>query len=307
MRPKPRAVVIVGPTSSGKTEWSLALAKKFGGVIISADSRQIYKGLDIATAKTTKREQQGIPHYMIDIVNPDEDFSVSLYQATVYNLLSSIVRSNIKRSKKTAPFIVGGTGLYIKAVIDGYKIPRVSPNKELRAKLTKMPISKLVAKLKRLSAKHKTKPQVNLTNQRRLIRAIEVLEAVGQILPAAEAPNFDFLQIGIDISKAELYQKIEKKINQMYQDGLVKETKRLLAAGYDFDLPAFSALGYQHIHNYLKDKTTLKKALELMKQDTKRFAKRQLTWFKRDRRIHWVKTPEAAAKLIQSFLRIHWK
>src|SRR4030042_2970527 len=231
MRTKPKAVVILGPTSSGKSDWSLKLAKKWNGVVISADSRQIYRGLDIATGKTTKTEQQGIPHYMVDIFEPDTDFSVSLYQATVYNLLNSIARSNAKRHKQTIPFIVGGTGLYIRAVVDGYKIPPVSPNPKLRAQLSTWSMAKLKAKLIKLTAQFKRKPKIDLTNNRRIIRAIEVAKAVGELTPEAQAPGFEFLQIGIDLPKTEIDERIERRIHAMYEPGLVKETKKLLAAG----------------------------------------------------------------------------
>lgn len=302
MKEKPKVIVILGPTSSGKTELSLKLAKKFNGIIISADSRQIYKGLDIATAKTTKDHQQNIPHYMIDIIDPDEDFNVSLYQTSVYNLLNSITRRNTKCSKKTIPFIVGGTGLYIKAIVDGYKIPPIPPNKQFRAKLERLSLRTLTQKLKQLSA-GLIKPHIDLTNKRRIIRAIEIIKAAGKILLEAKKPNFNFLQIGINPPPEILNQRIENKVDEMYKTGLVKEAKKLLAQGYNFDEPAFSALGYRHIYRYFRSRITLKKALELMKQETKKFAKRQMTWFKKDKRIHWVKDYKEAEKLIQNFLK----
>lgn len=297
MGKKLKIIVIVGPTSSGKTNLSLKLAKKFNGIIISADSRQIYKELDIATAKTTKNQQQGIPHYMIDIINPDDDFNVQLYQDTVYNFLNSI--SNKKRGKTTLPFIVGGTGLYIRSIVDGYKMPRVKPDKTLRAKLEKLSIDKLAEKLKKLDPKTK----VDLKNKRRIIRAIEVVLALGKTVSQVEKPNFEFLQIGISLPIKELYERTEKKVDQMYEEGLVKETKKLIDKEYDFNSPALSSLGYKHIRDYLKHRITLKKALELMKRDTKKYVKRQLTWFKKDKQIHWIKNYKEAEKLIQDFIR----
>ena len=169
---KPKAIVIVGPTSSGKTELSLRLAKKFSGVVISADSRQIYKDMDIATAKTTKNQQQGITHYMIDILSPDEDFNLSHYQNTVNNLLCSIAENNLKRSQPVIPFIVGGTGLYIKAIVDSYQLPAVPPNPALRTQLEQLSVEELAYQLKQLDPA----TEVDLHNKRRVIRALEILQ-----------------------------------------------------------------------------------------------------------------------------------
>ncbi|MBU1083090.1 tRNA (adenosine(37)-N6)-dimethylallyltransferase MiaA [Patescibacteria group bacterium] len=300
MKTKPKVIVIVGPTSSGKTELSLKLAKKFNGVIISADSRQIYKEMDIATAKTTRDQQQGIPHYMIDIIQPNEEFSLMFYQNTVYNLLNKITKSNLRNKQATIPFIVGGTGLYVQAIVEGYKIPHAEPNQQLREKLNNLSLEKLIIKLKKFDPK----TTVDLKNKRRVIRAIEILSTLGSTSKIKrQAPAFDFLQIGIKLPRETLYQRIEKKVEEMYKHGLVKETKKLLSAGYDFSEPAFSALGYKHIRDYIKNKITLKAALELMKKDTKHFAKRQLTWFKKNKKIHWIESYPEAESLIQNFLK----
>ena len=308
-----KAIVIVGPTSSGKTELSLRLAKKFNGVIISADSRQIYKEMDVATAKTTRDQQRGIPHYMIDIINPDEEFNLVHYQSTVNNLLRSIAEDNLKRSQPIIPFIVGGTGLYIKAIIDGYQLPAVPPNPALRTHLEQFSTEELAQQLKQLDPATK----VDLHNKRRLVRALEIFktrqapayapharEQAGQERPAPLQPlDYDFLQIGISRPRPEIKQRIVDKITEMYKHGLVKETKKLLARGYDFTKPAFSAHGYRHIRDYLQHKITLREALSRMGQDTSRYAKRQMTWFKADPRIHWIQSPIEAEKLIATFLR----
>jgi len=294
-----KAIVIVGPTSSGKTELSLRLAKKFKGVIISADSRQLYKDMDIATAKTTHNQQQGIPHYMIDILKPNENFNLSHYQNTVNNLLKSIAEDNLKRSQPVIPFIVGGTGLYVKAIVDGYQLPAVPPDFNLRIQLEQSSITDLADQLKQLDPATK----VDLHNKRRIIRALEILQN-RQGSPASLRPlNYDFLQIGISRPRPEIKQRIVEKIAEMYKNGLVKETKKLLAKGYDFTKPAFSAHGYRHIRDYLQHKITLHEALSRMQQDTQRYAKRQMTWFKKDSRIHWVDSPAAAEKLIIAFLK----
>ena len=298
---KSKAIVIVGPTSSGKTELSLRLAKKFNGVVISADSRQIYKDMDIATAKTTRDQQQGITHYMIDILSPDENFNLSHYQSTVNNLLGSIAEDNLKRNKPVIPFIVGGTGLYIKSIVDSYQLPAVPPDPVLRTQLERSPTEELAHQLKQLDPATK----VDLHNKRRVIRALEILQnqAVHPLPNKPTKINYEFLQIGISRPRPEIKQRIVEKIAEMYKTGLVKETKKLLARGYDFTKPAFSAHGYRHIRDYLQHKITLHEALDRMRQDTQRYAKRQMTWFKRDPRIHWVKDYTEAESLIQDFLR----
>lgn len=299
MEIKQKVVVIIGPTSSGKTEMSLKLAKKFNGIIISADSRQIYKNMDIATAKIKKSQQQNIPHYMLDIVKPNEEFTLSLYQKTVLNLLNSIAKNNLKKTQKILPFIVGGTGLYIKSIVDEYKIPSVPPNKNLRDALNQESLKELIKKLIKLDPN----TNVDISNKRRVIRAIEILNITDSIKLESKSSNFEFLQIGILIPREKLNQKITQKIEDMYKKGLVKETQMLLDKDYDINLPAMSALGYKHIYKYLKKKITLKQALKLMKQDTKRFAKRQMTWFRKDKRINWIKTEKEAEILIRNFLQ----
>ena len=221
---------------------------------------------------------------------------------------------------------MGGTGLYVKAIIDGYSIPKVPPNKKLRDELNDLSLDKLVNKLLKLDPN----TQVDLKNKRRIIRAIEIATHLGnnraetsrnhsKIPPchpeldsgSIKIPgqarndvlgNYEFLQIGLDVERDQLYKRIENKVDQMYKAGLIKETQKLLDMDYDINSPAMSALGYPQIYQYLKHKITLKKALDIMKQGTKKYAKRQLTWFKKDTRINWVKKYPEAEKLIKTFL-----
>ena len=239
------AIAIVGPTSSGKTALSLKLAKVFNGVIISADSRQIYKNLDIATAKIGHKEMQGIKHYLIDAINIDDSFTVAKYQQMVRKILFDIHNQNQKKNKKIIPFIVGGTGLYIKAVIDNYNFKKT-------------------------------------INQ--------------------EPLPYEFLQIGIDTPRTGLYAKINKNVEKMIKNGLIEETKKLIEKKCNFTLPSLSALGYIQIKNYLDNKITLSEAISEIQKLSRNYAKRQLTWFRADKRIHWVKNYQEAKKLVDNFL-----
>lgn len=290
----------MGPTSSGKTELSLRLAKKFNGVIISADSRQIYREMDIATAKTTKSQQQGIPHYLIDIVPPDADFNLADYQREACKILNRITKENRERTNPIIPFIVGGTGLYIKSIVDDYQLPAASPNLILRANLEKQPLADLAKTLINLDPKTK----VDLKNKRRIIRAIEILttQKSSRLKTKTSPLEYDFLQIGISRPRAEINQRINQKVDEMIQSGVIEETQQLLDQGYDFTKPAFSAHGYQYLKAYLEGKLTLAQATELMKQQTRQYAKRQMTWFKADPRLHWIKDYSVAESLIINFL-----
>jgi len=304
-----KLIVILGPTASGKSELALYLAKKFNGYIISADSRQIYKYMDIGTAKpcqaqSTKRKAQNhiniedIPHYMIDIINPDQEFTVADYQKQVYSILDS--RFKIQDSK--LPFLVGGTGLYISSIIDGLKIPRVPPDKTLREKLNKFSVQKLFLKLKKLDPK--LAKTIDKKNKRRLTRALEVCIKTGRPMSAQikkRLPSFDILEIGIKLPKKELYNRIDKRVDQMIKKGLVEEVKKLHQKDYSWSLPSMSGLGYKEIGLYLQNKISLDEATNLIKLHTRQYVKRQMTWFKRDRRIKWVENKKEAEKLTKEF------
>ncbi len=290
---KQKLIVILGPTASGKTDLSLYLAKKLNGYIISADSRQIYRGLDIGTGKLTggtwkkiKNKEvlhfNNIPHYMIDIVDPKEEYTVAQYQKEVYKI--------IKRNAPKIPFLVGGTGLYISAVIDGLQIPQILPDQKLRQELNKKSKQELIKKLKKLDPK--TANKIDFENKRRLIRALEVSIKSGKPFSSFQTkkpPNLDVLQIGLKINRKELNQRINKRVDQMIKQGLVQEVEKLIRQkNKKQDPPAFSGLGYKQIGMYLCGKISLEQTIELIKLRTRQFAKRQMTWFKRDKRIQWI-------------------
>nr|WP_298660597.1 tRNA (adenosine(37)-N6)-dimethylallyltransferase MiaA [uncultured Flavobacterium sp.] len=313
----PKIIVILGPTASGKTDLGLVLAKKFNGEIVSADSRQVYKQMNIGTAKPQLENNNqieilnsvqndspvyivdGIPHHLIDIVNPDQDFSLADFKTMATNCIQDI----LKRGK--LPIVVGGTGLYIWTIVDNLDIPKIKPNIELRLELEKKSLSELVGQLQEIDPE--SAAVIDLKNSRRVLRALEVAITSGRSFIAQQTksqPLFNALQIGIDISKEELNTRIEKRVDAQMQEGLLHETEGLVQAGYSWNLPSMSGIGYRQIGYYQQGKMSLPKAIETLKTDTKKYAKRQMTWFKRDKRIQWVKSGnlKIVQEIIEKFL-----
>ncbi|MFH1671270.1 MAG: tRNA (adenosine(37)-N6)-dimethylallyltransferase MiaA [Candidatus Portnoybacteria bacterium] len=272
-----KLIVVLGPTASGKSSLAVRLAKEFNGEIVSADSRQIYKEMDIGTAKITKEEMEGVPHYLIDVVRPDQGFTLAQFKKKAIEIIKDIQ----KRGK--LPFLVGGTGLYIQSVVDNLNIPEVKPNQKLREKLEKQTSEKLFNQLKKLDPE--SAKTIDGNNKRRIIRALEVCLLTKK--PFSEQrkkgrPLFDTLQIGLSVEHKILERRIKQRAEKMVRDGLVKEVEKL-AKKYDPGLPAMSGIGYQ-----------LPISKEAISLQTRQYARRQMTWFKRDKRIHWVKDyPEA--------------
>ena len=298
MNTRKSLIVILGPTASGKTSLAIKLAKKFNGEIILADSRTIYENMDIGTAKPNRDEKKIIPHYLLDIIKPDQRFSVAEFQKLAFQKIAEIH----KRGK--IPFLVGGTGLYINAVCEGFKIPAPAADKKLRKKLAQKSEAQLLKQLKKLDLK--TAAKIDSKNKRRLIRALEVCLKTGKKfsqLQQQAKPDFDILKIGLRISRQKLYQKINQRTDQMVKAGLVDEIKKLYKMGYDFNLPALSGLVYKEIGEYVCGKITLAQALEKAKQKTRNFAKRQMTWFRRDKKIKWITSTKQAENLIFKFLK----
>ncbi|MCJ7786786.1 tRNA (adenosine(37)-N6)-dimethylallyltransferase MiaA, partial [Patescibacteria group bacterium] len=274
-----KLIVILGPTASGKSELGLKLAKKFNGEIISADSRQIYREMDIGTAKPTKKEREIIKHYLIDIKKPNQLYTVWEYKRSAIEAINQIIK------KGKVPFLVGGTGLYIKAIIDNLDIPKVKPDWKLRKNL------ELKIKTRGLKSLYdeliKIDPEaayiVDSQNPRRIIRAMEI--AIKTNKPFSQQrkkgePLFDVLEIGISSDKEKLKEKIEKRVDKMMKAGLLKEIKNLIKI-YDKNLSTFDAIGYREIIDYLNKKIYLAEAVEKIKKNTWHFSKRQMTWFKK--------------------------
>lgn len=297
---KPRKIVIIlGPTASGKSDFAVILAKKFNGEIISADSRQIYQELNIGSNKITKTEQQGIKHYSLDVVKPDQEFSLYDWQQATFQSIDKILKKN------KLPIIVGGTGLYLSSILQNYQLP--ATNKELRAELNKLSLEKLVAKLKKIDFQGAKK--IDLHNKIHVVRALEYAMAFGDNFLAAQKSDkcpYAYLIFGLNPEKEKLYQKINSRVDDMLKNGLLDEVKNLLTK-YKKNLPALSGIGYQEIIKYLSKELSLEEAIELIKKNTRHYAKRQMTWFRRmekqDLKINWNKNITETESLIKKFLK----
>ncbi len=299
-----KIIVIEGPTASGKTDLGIQLARQFKGEVISADSRQIYKHLDIGTAKPVPDDAgtgfsvQGIPHHLMDCVEPDEPYSMQLFKDQVVAAAQDIAeRGNV-------PFLVGGTALYIKAIVDNFDVPRVEPNVVLRAKFEQEDAATLYKRLQLLDsdAAALTGPD----NKRRIIRALEVIVQTG--LPFSQQrqkgePLFTVLEIGIAVAPEVLRERIDRRVDEQIERGLVAEVEGLLAAGYRPNLPALSAVGYKEIIAYLQGTITQERAIALIKRNVRYYARKQMQWFSRNPRVNWVQNATEAAALVRQFLK----
>ncbi|HBV01681.1 MAG TPA: tRNA (adenosine(37)-N6)-dimethylallyltransferase MiaA [Candidatus Taylorbacteria bacterium] len=284
-----KILVIVGPTAVGKSALAVRLAKKWSGEVISADSRQIYKGLDIGTGKITKKEMMGIPHHMLDVADQKKQFNVSEYQKQVREKLEDIF------SRGRLPIIVGGTGLYIKAIVNDVVFPNVTPNKKLRARLEKKTVEQLFLMLKKLDSKRaKT---IDAQNPRRLVRAIEIAKALGKVPPYQNMPRKDIqpLLIGLTLSKAKLQKKITIRLFARIRRQMIEEVRRLHKRGLPWKRMEELGLEYRYVSRYLRGFLSKKEMLEKLKSEIWQYAKRQMTWFGRDKRVVWFKQNEKRA------------
>lgn len=295
----PKVIIITGPTASGKTVLSLKLAKKFDGEIISADSRQIYRGMTIGTAKPNAKELKTIKHHLIDIKTPKQNYSLGQYKKDADKAIKNIIK------KKQIPFLVGGTGLYISSIINNLKIPEVKPKKQLRNKLEKL-LKKhgafyLYNKL--IALDPEASYIIDSKNPRRLIRALEI--AISTKRPFSETrkkgkPLFDFLILGMDIKPDKLKNNISNRTDKMFKLGLTREVKNLVKKYGEKRIP-FDAIGYREIIEHLNRRLSLEETKKKIKKDTWRFSRKQMSWFRR-MPIVWIKNQRQAEKQIKAFL-----
>lgn len=287
-------IVIIGPTASGKTKLSIELAKSVGGEIISADSMQIYKHMDIGTAKPDSSEMDGIKHYLIDEVYPDEEFSVARFQELALKYIDEIL------DKGKVPIIVGGTGLYINSLIYNINFTETISDWDLRDRLRKVAEEKgneyLHAKLEEVDSDAAKRIHVN--DLKRIIRALEVFEytkqpiSYHQEISRQKPPRHNFRIFGLNMDRSVLYERINKRVDLMIEKGLVEEVIKLNSMGFDKNSVAMQGLGYKEILYYLRGEATFEEARYLIKRDTRHYAKRQLTWFRRIENVHWMNVDE---------------
>jgi tRNA dimethylallyltransferase len=273
-------LAIVGPTAVGKTALSIGLAQALGGEIVSADSRQVYRGMDIGTAKPTAAERAAVPHHLIDVADPNDEFSLARYQDLATAAIAAIAAGG------RLPLLVGGTGQYLAAVLQGWQIPRVAPQPELRAALEREAAEHGAAALHARLARLDPAAAAGIlpSNLRRVIRALEVYEVTGRPISeqqAIQAPPYRALVLWLTLPAAELYARIDARVDAMIADGLVEEVRGLLGRGYGWELPSLSGLGYREFRPYFAGQATLEDAIQRLKYDTHAFARRQPAWFRR--------------------------
>mgnify|MGYP005818701431 CR=1 FL=1 len=284
---KPLVLVIVGPTGVGKTELSLRLAERLDAEIVSMDSRLVYRGMDIGTAKPGRQEMQRVRHHMIDLANPDEVWSLALFRKHALQAIEDI------QSRGKVPILVGGTGQYIRALMEGWVIPSQEPDPALRHCLEEwgreIGSKGLHDRLTILDGE--AARQIDASNQRRIVRALEVIFKTGRKFSAQQvkaAPDLQFYTIGLSRPRDELYRRVDERIDQMFERGLLDEVRQLLAKGYSEKNPPFSAIGYLEAIEVLEGGMSVEGAKVAMKRKTREFIRRQANWFKSgDTAIHW--------------------
>lgn len=287
---KIKVIAIVGATASGKTSYSIELAKRIGGEIVSADSRLVYKDMNIGTAKPTSDEMQEIPHYMIDLVEPTFDYSAGLYKKQAYKIIKDIA------SRGKIPIVVGGTGLYTDILLKGFDLPELEPDKDLRKKLNNLSAEELYKILE--SKDNEGAKTIEQNDKKKLIRAIEIITLTGKKLSEARGKSnseYNVEWIGKNFERNTLYERINKRVDLMLEQGLVEETKGLINK-YGRAYNIVNTIGYREITQYIDGILTLDESVELLKKNTRNYAKRQLTWFRKNPEIKWDVYPDKLKK-----------
>ena len=302
-------IVLTGPTAVGKTSLSIALAKAVDGEIISADSMQVYKYMNIGTAKITEEEKCGIPHFLIDELEPDEEFNVTIFKNKVMGYIEDV------KSRGKVPIIVGGTGFYIQSVIYDINFNEYGDDSNVRKKyeamaetLGKSELHKKLALVDREYA-----DSVSYNNVKKVVRALTFFEMTGEKLSEhnkrerERSSPFDFAYFVLTMDRKKLYERIDKRVDLMFDMGLVEEVKALMAKGYDKSLVSMQGIGYKEVIDYLSGKTSLEECIDIIKRDTRHFAKRQLTWFKREKVVTYIDKDEFDAEdnCLKEMLRVY--
>lgn len=315
MEKKEPLIIITGPTAVGKTAVSVELAKKIGGEIISADSMQIYKYMDIGTAKVTKEEMGGVPHYLIDELSPFDEFNVTVFQKKAKKAIETI------RGKQKVPIIAGGTGFYIQAVLYDVDFEENDGDMSYRKELQKIADEKganfLHEELKKVD--YEAAEQIPAQNVKRVIRALEFYRQTGgkisehNQMQRAKTSPYDFMYFVLNDNRSILYERIEKRVDIMLQDGLLQEVKSLIDMGCKREMVSMQGIGYREFFDYFEGKASLEEAVAQLKTDTRHFAKRQLTWFRREADVRWINLEDyahdrnQALKSILSMIEEHYE
>jgi len=298
-----RLIVIVGPTAVGKTKMAIALAEALNAEIVSADSRYLYRGMDIGTAKPSPVERARVPHHLIDVTTPDQPWTLTQFQAAALEAIGSI------HARSKLPLLVGGTGQYIRAITEGWQVPPGNPSGELRAELevelSRKGVEALATRLAQVDPA--SAARVDLQNPRRVIRALEVALTTGESFVAQRrqsAVPYVITLIGLTLPRPELYARIDARVDEMLRAGLVDEVQALVEQGYGWNLPAMSALGYKQIGQHLRGECDLPEAVRRIQSETRKFVRRQANWFKpSDSKIRWFDVGRATLDEIVRVIR----
>lgn len=285
---KPKIIVIVGPTASGKTALSIELAKRFDGEVISADSRQVYRGLDIGSGKVTRDEMRGVPHHLLDVADPKTVYTVADFVRDGRKAVEDIT------ARGKVPVVVGGTFFYTDALLGKVSMPEIAPNEKLREELEKKNVEELFALLSEKDlARART---IDKDNPRRLVRALEIVDAVGVVPDNIREELYEILTLGISIPKEELHKNIRERLTKRMGAGMLEEVEGLVRGGVSYERLESFGLEYRYVAEYLQHKITEEEMLSLIETKSRQFAKRQMTWLKRDGSIVWV-SPEEIEKM----------
>jgi tRNA dimethylallyltransferase len=302
-RPRQPIIVILGPTAIGKTEIAIQLAERLNGEIISADSRLFYRELDVGTAKPSQAERARVPHHLVDVANPDEIWSLAVFQREAKKAITGI------QARGKLPFLVGGTGQYLRAVTEAWKIPEVKPNPRLRSALENWAeeigaqgLHQRLEVLDRLAAEN-----IDYRNVRRTVRALEVIFLSGQRFSERrrrEELPYQILQLGLTRPREKLLARIDERIDAMLRSGLIEEVRSLIARGHSPDLPSFSAIGYREMAAHLRGEISLDEAVASMRRNTRQLLRHQASWFKEgDPQIHWFQVSQGTVEEMERTIR----